>query len=185
VAHQRKLIRDAAKAALVSTTAAGTRVVATRMDAPYRRHELPAISLYTIDETVDREASNSAPRELVRELRLEIAGWVTPGDGADDRMDALALEIEAAMDADRWLGGKCSDSILEGTACHQRGEADKAVGLVTLTYSITYRTPAYVQSVNTQNSPGIVGEFREADTTTQIGGADTAPVEDLIQVRAS
>lgn len=142
--HQRKVIRDVVVGLLLGRTAAELRVLASRV-VPYRKNELPAISVYTLDETVDGDSASTAPRELTRDLKLEIAGWVAhipDGPLVDDAMDALALEIETAMDADPFLAGAVGDSILEGTTMAIRGEGDALMGIVTLTYAVTYRTLA-------------------------------------------
>lgn len=137
--HPRAVIRRAVRSLLAGETVAGSRVEATRI-APYRRQELPAIGVYTLEETVDGESALTAPRELTRELKLEIAGWVTPGSSVDDAMDALALQIEQAMEADPTLGGVAGDSILVSTTTGLQGEGEQLMGLVTLEYSVTYRT---------------------------------------------
>jgi hypothetical protein len=146
MAHPRKLIRQAVVALLAgANTAAGARVQGTRVE-PHKKSQLPAISVYTLREPVDQAASNdTAPRELTRDVKLEITGWVAHSDvlPVDDAMDDLAEQIEAAMDADPYLGGKAADSILEDTVMQvleDDGRSDPLIGIVTLTYSATYRT---------------------------------------------
>lgn len=182
MAHQRKQIRDAVVARLANATGAGTRVSATRVD-PHKRGELPALSVYTPSEQVDPDGALTAPRELTRDLQLEIVGWVAHSDAlpADDAMDALALEIEAALDSDSYppLGGLAGDLILTGTTMDVLGEerSDVLVGVLKLTYSVTYRT--FVDtSVATDDL------LRVGATTQVIGGvADTAPITDLVTVQ--
>lgn len=178
MAHPRKLIRDAVVALLTgAATAAGARVTATRVD-PHRKSELPAISVYTLGEQVT--ASDTTPRELTRVARLEITAWVahTAALHADDAMDLLAEQIEAAMDADPYLGGKAGDSVLEGTELAILDEHDDPlVGVVTLTYAVTYRT--YVDDAVA------VDDFLRAGVTHQLVGgvSDTVPAEDLVTVQ--
>lgn len=105
MAHQRKLIRKSVVALLVSGgTAAGARVKSTRVE-PHKKSQLPAIAVYTLKEPVDPASKDTAPRELTRDLKLEVVGWVgvTDPDTVDDAMDDLAEQIEAAMEANRWL----------------------------------------------------------------------------------
>src|SRR5882724_2800579 len=105
MAHPRKLIRHAAVATLVAAnTAAGARVKATRVE-PNKKSELPALAVYTLGEQTDKDSEMFAPRELTRDLKLEITGWVshTDADPADDKMDDLAEQIEAAMDDNRYI----------------------------------------------------------------------------------
>lgn len=168
MAHQRKLIRQAVVALLVgANTAAGARVKATRFD-PHKKSQLPAIAVYTTSEPVDLGASeNTAPRELTRNVKVEIVGFVAHTDAlpVDDAMDDIAEQIEAAMDEDRYLGGKAADSILESTELEVvEGEgSDPIVGVVSLTYSVTYRTsPA---------APDDLQDFRSVDAKHRIVGA--------------
>jgi len=176
--HQRKLIRDAAVALLANAgTAAGARVTPTRID-PHKKNELPALSVYTLSEQTDPDDASTAPRELWRTLKLEIAGWVAHSTAApaDDALDALAEQIEAAMDADRYLGNTASDSILVGTEISILSDGDPLVGVITLTYEVEYRTsPA---------APDGLDDFLRAGATTQVGDAtvDNA-ANDVIQVR--
>lgn len=105
MAHQRKLIRRAAVALLVSAgTAAGARVKSTRVEA-HKPGQLPAISVYALSEDTDPTSADTAPIELTRHLKLEIAGWVVGTDAlpVDDAMDDLAEQIEAAMAADYYI----------------------------------------------------------------------------------
>lgn len=159
--HQRHVIRHAVRDVLDGATAAEERVSTTRV-LPYRRSELPAISVYTLEEAVDlEETTTSAPRELTRELQLEIAGWVEPGGSVDDSMDALALEIETAMHADPYLGDTVAECLLVGTTMSLLDEGEKLLGLVTLTYAVTYRTLA--PEANEE-----LDDFLVADVTTNL-----------------
>lgn len=179
MAHQRQVIRHYVRDLLTAgNTAACNRVTATRIN-PYRTGELPAISVYTLEDTVDQERSNTAPREYTRDLKLEIAGWVTPGDDVDDRMDDLALEIETLMDGDIYLGDNAADSMLEATAMGVRGEGDAIMGLVTLTYRVRYTNLA-------PEAPTGLSDFLTADVkypTTDRTPTTVVP-EDLVDVRA-
>lgn len=176
--HQRQLIRQAVRDLLIGKTAAGTRVSTTRI-YPYRKPELPAISVYTLEETVNEEGSNTAPREYTRDLELEISGFVHGGADVDDAMDELALEIENAMAADPYLGGTVGDSMLQGTTMGLTGDGDTLTGMVTLTYAVTYRTLA-------PEAPSGLDEFETAGVTHQPAGVGDAEVaEDLINVRSA
>lgn len=182
MAHQRKLIRDAVVAMLVAAnTAAADRVTGSRVD-PLEPSELPTLSVYTLSEDVDSNSVTNAPRRLDRHLKLEIAGWVAHSDqvSVDDAMDALAEQIEAAMDSDRYLRSTCGESILEScemSIVEEDGRSDPLVGVVTLTYAVTYRTwPA------TAATPD---DFNTVDSTQKpAGGAnDTPVVEDTFVVQ--
>lgn len=140
--HQRKIIRHAVVAALVNATAAGGRVKATRVD-PHKKGGLPAISVYTSSEAV--EEANAAPLELTRDVALEVVGWVADSDAVpvDDAMDDIAEQIETVLSANRYLDGEAADMVLQSTVMQVReenGGSDPLIGVVVLTYSVTYRT---------------------------------------------
>lgn len=145
MAHQRKLIRHAVVALLLSAnTAAGARVNSTRVD-PHKRSQLPAISVYTLSESTDSDSAQTAPIELTRNLKLEITAWVAHSDELplDDALDDLAEQIEAAMASDYYLSSTIAEQMLEGSVievAEPDGRSDPLVGIMVLTYAITYRT---------------------------------------------
>lgn len=142
MAHQRQLIRQAISQALIGAgTGAADRVYPSRK-LPLRRPELPAIGVYILEEEVDDDSETTAPRELTRRAVVTIEANVLATDAVnvDDAMDAIALEIEAAMAADPSLGGQASDSILAATGIDLIDEGDRMTGLVILSYRVTYYT---------------------------------------------
>lgn len=180
MAHPRKLIRQAVVALLASgPTAAGTRVKATRVE-PNRSTQLPALAVYTLTEAVEK--SQSAPVEITRELQLEITGWVAPGDAMaiDDAMDDIAEQIEIVMDANPYLSNTAVDVVLAGTSMQvveDNGRTDPLVGIVTLTYAVTYRTVPL--------EPTGLDDFEKVGATTKVAGvADTVPASDTFTVEA-
>ena len=177
MAHQRKLIRHAVVALLVSAnTAAGARVKGTRIE-PNKKSQLPAISVYTLSETSDDK--DTAPIELTRELKLEITGWVSHSDAlpVDDAMDDLAEQIEAAMAADYYITNTVAAQMLEATemqVLEDDGRSDPLVGIVVLTYSITYRTD--------QGETAVDDLVTVVATEDLVGGvSDTVPASDQFQ----
>jgi hypothetical protein len=139
MAHQRQLIREAVKAQLLGKTAALARVFETRV-VPFKNLELPAVSVYILSEAVDAASKLTAPRELTRTAQVAIEAAVKQGANADDAMDSIAMEIERALDADWTFGGTASDSILLSTDLETDDRGDMLVGLVRLTYAVTYFT---------------------------------------------
>jgi hypothetical protein len=183
MAHPRKLLRYEFVARLMgASTLAGARVSATRVDG-LRKGQIPAISVYTLRESNDVDLAKTAyPRELTRTIDVEVTAWVPHTDAlsADDAMDDIAEQIEAVIDADPYLGGLAGDCILKDTTMQiveDNGGSDPLVGIVTLTYSVTYRT--------SPEAPGDLDEFITANALHQIrsGVADTAPSVDLFTVR--
>ena len=178
MAHQRQLIREAAKAALVGKTAAGPRVYETRT-TPWLRAQLPAIAVYTLDETVDPESRKTAPRELTRNLKLAVEAVVEQGTNVDDGLDAISLEIERALHADPTFGDVCADSVLSGTELAVGDAGSRPIGVATLTYAVTYRTWAPDAA---DLAP--LDDFATAGITTDLSGT-TAPgnqAQDVVAV---
>lgn len=180
MAHPRKLIRQAVVTLLTNVTAAGARVSKTRFD-PHRKSQLPAISVYSLSEPVRPGSAETAPRELTRDLKIEIAAWVPHTDAipVDDAMDNIAEQIEAAMDADRYLNGAAGESILESTemaVVEDDGKSDPTIGIVALVYSVTYRT--------TQGETA-TDDFITVNSTQDIVGGvvDTVPIVDQFTVQ--
>lgn len=172
--HERQAIRDAVVAALRNETAAGDRVYKSRQE-PIRSTELPAINVFSVDDTTDEESSSSAPRDLFRTNTLQVVGWVSaasptsgPETFVDDRMDGLALEIETALDADVTFDDTASDSYVTATEFAESAAGERPMGAVVLTLSVKYRTglrvPAPSEPLNTIDArTSINGAQDEAD----------------------
>lgn len=158
--HQRQLIRQAVVAKLKGATAARDRVLPNRVYS-VTNGQLPAVLVYTTSESVAPESRATAPRELDRDLELEVVGLVAVEDGADDAIDALALEIETAMHADRYLAGTAADSVLVSSEMSIEKVGDRLVGGVVLTYSVAYQQLAPEPAV-------VADEFLRAKTTINL-----------------
>ncbi len=160
MAHPRKLIRHAVVALLAgAATAAGVRVTGTRVD-PHKGSQLPAISVYTLNDVVEEDVSTTA--EDAHELEIEIVGWVAHSEAVpvDDAMDDLAEQIEAAMTSDPFLGGKVSELVFKGTTMEVReddGRGNPLVGIVALVY-----TAKYAGDLATED-PANLDDFLEVD----------------------
>lgn len=152
--HQRQVIRTKVKDLLVAgATVAADRVFPSRI-LPLRALNLPAIAVYTNDDVVDPDSLQTSPRELTRELEVVIEGWVAAGavtdpavEQVDDLMDDLAEEIETIMHLDPYLGDTVSESILANTETEIVEEGARTLGLLLMTYSVTYRCLAPVAPV--------------------------------------
>lgn len=161
--HERQAIREAVIARLIGTgpayaTAATTRVFKTRLH-PIRGVELPALNVYTDDETSD--SKRTAPVELTRTVPVVVEGWVSLTSGVDDALDALALQIETAMDRDSSFGDTV-ESVLTLTQFGYKLDGDRPMGVVHLEYTMTYRTAARLASP--------VDDFDTADVRVSLGG---------------
>lgn len=181
MAHQRKLIRQEVQARLWGKTVAEDRVFATRV-VPLKGQEVPAISVYALDEESDDE--ESAPRELRRDLDLAIEAWVKHSKSApaDDAMDDICEQIENLMHADPYLktaahGELAADMVLASTRLEVIEVGDRLLGIAVLVYAVTYRTLA-------PEAPELLDEFLTAAAKHRIPGTtDDNDVEDLIDVR--
>jgi hypothetical protein len=179
--HQRRIIRDAIAAQLIGKTAAGPRVTRARVD-PHQRRHLPALSVYTPSESVDPDSTTRRPRELTRELAVEIVGWAVHSEAypATDALDDLAEQVEAVIDLDPYLGGAAGlgGAVLQSTDVKIEGEenSDLLVGVIVLTYTVPYTT--------SPPPAAELAEFLRAGVTTVVDGAtvDNSPT-DVIQVR--
>lgn len=179
--HPRTLLREAVIALLVAAnTDAGARVDDTRVD-PHKKTELPAISVYTLSEPIDPISATTAPRELTRYPKLEITAWVAHSSAVPvgKAMDRIAKQIEDAMHADQFIGGKAGDTCLEDTTMEVvegDGHSDPLVGIITLTYSATYRTDTGATATD---------DFITVDATAQVVGGvpTTVPAEDTFTVQ--
>lgn len=169
--HQREVIRKKIRDLIVAgATVAGSRVYPSRV-LPLRGIELPAIAVYTLDETVSGDSLATAPRELTRDLSVVIEAWVKAGavtdpkvEQVDDRMDELAEQIETIMHADPYLGGEAGESILTGTETEIVEEGDRTLGLLLLSYRVTYRTLAPIAPVLADDFNTIGTEYNVTET---------------------
>lgn len=137
--HQRRVIRDAVKTVLVNAgTSAADRVYTTRL-VPLRAAKLPALAIYTLEEDVDPQSAETAPRELKRHPRLVVEAIERiDADNIDDELDDLALAIEKAMATDETFGGTASDCWLMKTEFDFGNQGDLEIGVVRLIFHVTY-----------------------------------------------
>ena len=132
--HPRQAIRAAVVTAIrPAATDAGDRVLATRK-APWPRRNLPAIAVYTFEESVDRPRSTDRPRRYLRQLKLSI---VLAAEG-DDAADALDEQVEAAIERDTTFGALAQDAWLSSTSIEAFDDSDQGVVVLTLTYDVDY-----------------------------------------------
>jgi hypothetical protein len=163
--HERQQIREAIAAALVGKTAAGARVFETRI-LPLRMPELPAVAVYSLSESSDDQ--QTAPRELKRRIDFAVEAAVKQGTNIDDALDAIALQVETAMDADPTFGGLASDSMLVGTQLDVVEEGDRMMGVAVLRYAVTYYTP------ERSATSAVLDDFETVDVRTSLGGEQAA-----------
>ncbi len=110
MAHPREHIRKQAVAVLMGATNAGASVYASRV-APLISNgwqsELPAIIVYTMDET--GEIFNQSPREYWRRVELVVEIHAEGNEALDDTLDTLARQVERLLLMDDTLGDTVND----------------------------------------------------------------------------
>lgn len=170
--HPRHRIRHRVVDLLVAAaTAAGSRVVASRR-SPWRKPQLPAIAVYCLEEEVD--ISIIDPRELERRVDLVIEAAAIADSDLDDALDALCLQVEAAMILDRKLAGTAVDSYLKSTRLELSDDGEREIGAALLTYQVTYRTVGYglgdESITGLESSAGTLDDFLTAATARSLEG---------------
>jgi hypothetical protein len=142
--HERQAIREAVVSQLVGIapafrTDARDRVFKSRQ-SPLRSSELPAINVYTETESNRPGSESTAPRELVRTVVVAIEAWVQATENVDDTLDAIALQIETAMDLDLELSSTAFQSVLTSTEIGITTNSERPMGCVHLEYAVTYHS---------------------------------------------
>ncbi|MDA0307499.1 MAG: hypothetical protein O2832_02100 [Proteobacteria bacterium] len=135
--HARTQIRNVVKALLLNNTSAGAKVYESRI-YPLDDPKLPAILIYTKQESVGDQMSMSKPRTQHRELQLTIEVYVKANSTIDETADGLALEIEQIIGNDLSLGGLAKDTILSTTEIQYSDEGEKPIAVITLTFAVLY-----------------------------------------------
>lgn len=132
--HARFQIRDAVAAAL-----AGNNVtVEPSRQYPMTQEQMPRYLVYTIAESVD--VGMSTADGIMRELTLVVEAITTADETTiDDDLDAHAVWIERALNYTR-LGGLALRVTLSQSEMAIRTDGDISLGVLTLTFNVTYRT---------------------------------------------
>lgn len=117
MAHVRKQVRDALKAALTGLPTTGARVFVSRPEArPLQSSELPALLIYMGDESVaPLRPSQAWPQLLRRTLSPLVDLVLAQSAAADDTADQAINEIETALSASESaarLGGLMPEGFL-------------------------------------------------------------------------
>lgn len=140
-AHLRTQIRDAAVLVLGGLATTGARVFPSRLH-PLNEAELPALRVYTAEESVALSAPGGAASLLERELALRVDVVVQAADGFDDDADQATKEVEQAMAADPSLGGLVKHCFLTRIDPQPSVEGDRPTIVQTLTFLALYYAAA-------------------------------------------
>lgn len=136
--HARETVRDAFVTALTGLTTTGARVYPSRV-YPSGDIHLPGLSIYTQEESLDEDTEVMGTKQF-RNLEVVVEARVKLASGADDQLDDIAAEVEAALFADETLGVGVKDLDYGGTTIELEGEdTSKVVGVATMTFVAFYR----------------------------------------------
>jgi len=138
MAHIRKTIREHVVTTVTSLSTTGSNVYETRY-FPLQTGNLPALIVYTLDETVEDYTIGQNTRTQLRSLNLIIEAHCRGTANIDDTLDTIAEEVEEAMVADITRGGNAKDTKLVSTEV-DFDTASQKTGLMRLTYLISYNT---------------------------------------------
>lgn len=138
MAHVRKSIRDDIVTSVTGLSTTGSNVFRTRV-YPLEHGDLPGVCVYSLNETSEVDTLSST-RSLERLSEIVVEGYVRAVSNYDDTLDAISAEVEAALASDVTRGGNAKDTNLISTEFEYSDEGDRPIGMVRLTYSVTYRT---------------------------------------------
>lgn len=155
--NPRRLIREAAAAALVDKTRAGPRVFSNRPNAlsqtpsalPGDTRELPAIIIYT--RNTRSEVFDESPRRYRNEAELvvECADEILAGEEIDDQLDAFEQEVINVLLLDETLAGTADDLLLTGSSMAIQEDGARLLGACVLSFNAVYYTYAPTQGTQT------------------------------------
>jgi len=138
MAHIRKSIREHVVTTVTSLSTTGSNVYETRY-FPLQTGNLPALIVYTLDETIEDYTIGQNTRTQFRALNLIIEAHCRGTANIDDTLDTIAEEVEEAMVTDITRGGHAQDTKLVSTDI-EFDTASQKTGLMRLTYLISYNT---------------------------------------------
>lgn len=133
--HIRKQIRDAVETRLTGLTTTGTSVKANRF-YPVQPGDLPCLRIFTPEDQAQLETHG---RAQIIEMILAIQANVRT-DTADDDVDRIAVEVDAAIYLDDKWGGLALQTLYSGFKLEASTAGDKEIAVGTMFYRVRYRT---------------------------------------------
>lgn len=134
--HARRSIREAVAAALTGLATTGSRVFQSRMRP---QESLPALLVATNGEEIEQDLGTVQTRAL----DIDVTGVALAASGVDDTLDAIAEEVEVAMQAAGTLGGLVSaPPVLTAIRTAFDDSLEQPAGEVSLTFRCLYFTQA-------------------------------------------
>lgn len=138
MSHARQQIRDAVVTAVTGLATTGSNVFRTRVH-PLEEQMLPALLVYTLDETSEPDAMGSS-RGLDRSLRVAVEVAVQQLADIDNTMDTIAAEVETAIAANTGLAALVRDISLDSTTIVRSGEGEQRALGMQMAFTALYRT---------------------------------------------
>ena len=136
MAHKRQSIRERVASTLTGLTTTVSNVFQSRV-YPIENTKLPCLLIYTREETSEPLTTNP-PRAIEKVLSLVVEGYVKANTNFDDTIDTICEEVEEALFTDRLINDLALDSFLINTDISYNGEGDNPLGIVVMTFQITY-----------------------------------------------
>ena len=136
MSHARQQIREAVATLVTGLTTTGSRVFQSRF---YRvqASELPALFIYSTDESIERETIGTGPY-LRRELSIRIEGMAKALDNLDDTLDTIGEEVEDALGGQ--LPAGVDDFRISSVSIDYSGEGEQPVGVIRMDFVARYQT---------------------------------------------
>lgn len=132
---RRHQIREALRIMLEGQTDAGDKVYSNRVSS-FWRGELPCVSIYMRDE--EATPREMAAKSYIRKGNISIEIHAEAKEDLDLKLDQIADQVETVIQADPSLGGNVLGSILTGTEIELSEQATTPIGVLVLSYQITY-----------------------------------------------
>ncbi len=136
MAHKRQQIRERVATTLTGLSTTGSNVFQSRV-YPIENTKLPCLLIYTREETSEPLTTNP-PRAIEKILSLVVEAYVKANANYDDTIDTITEEVEEALYGDRLINNLALDSFLVNTDISYNGEGDNPLGIVVMTFQITY-----------------------------------------------
>ena len=138
MAHVRKQIRDRIASTLKSGVSLVRRRVYPSRIYPLTEANLPAITVYFGAET--SALLNMSTKDMIRTATINVDAYVRMTNTFDDDIDAICVQIEAAMAGDFTVNGLAKDAILTSSEIDFSGDTEQPIGVARLTYTVRYVT---------------------------------------------
>ncbi len=139
--HARRQIVLAAVAVLTGLSTTAGRVHPGRA-SPSPVVKTPFLLVYARTEESREISSDDHGRRMQRELILAVEGVTASADDDDALSDAIALEVEQAIEGNPTLGGLVKDVVLARTTMAGGAEGESRTGRVRLEFTVEYHTTA-------------------------------------------